>query len=80
MLTAYMTVAIWKDAYVGLQENESKIIAWMSAFCVLESADVLWLGGGWMELLFCAVSYYGLALLVLRRRLRKREEREEDDG
>lgn len=76
MLMVYGTVAIWRDAYISLGENETARIVLMLAMGIWNLMDIRNL----TSLLVGVASCYMAGLLTLRRYLRKREEREEDDG
>lgn len=76
MVVTFETVAIWKDAYLQLREKEGTSIGWTVAIGIVNligrtSLVSLLVGGAFL---------YTAFLIALRRFLRKREEREEDDG
>ena len=73
MLLTYVTVAVWKDAYVRVREKESSAIGW-SVFLGI-SFLIGW--DSWLELIMGVSCLYTAGLIALRRHLRKREE---DDG
>ncbi len=76
MLLTYVTVAVWKDAYLRLRQKEGNAIGWMVFLGIMQLI-------GWptlTERLLGISCLYIAALIALRRFLRKREEREEDDG
>ena len=76
MLVTFETVAIWKDAYVRVREKEGSSIGW-SVFMGIHFL-IGW--NSWLDLALSVLWFYTAGLIALRRFLRKREEREEDDG
>ena len=76
MLLTYVTMAIWKDAYLRLREKEGSRITWMLIWGLYN----LILGRTSVRLLMGGACCYVAFLIALRRFLRKREEREETDG
>ena len=76
MVLTFATVAIWKDAYLRLRQKEGSSIAWMLFLGVYN----LIMGRTLVRILVGSAFCYVAFLIVLRRFLRKREEREEDDG
>ena len=76
MTLTFATVAIWKDAYIRLREKEGSRITWMLVWGLYN----LIMGHTPVRLLMGSACCYVAFLIALRRFLRNREEREEDDG
>ena len=72
MLMVFVTVAVWKDAYIAVGEQEGPLVV---AFLVMGIARAVFSGGDVQELVMAGACLYVAGLIWARK-----EVREEEDG